>query len=42
MGTLFAINTESIKASEEGVVISHEKIIKNRVSRLKIKWGMEQ
>ena len=36
------INTEIIRARDEGVVISHEKIIKTRVSRLKIKWGIEQ
>ena len=42
MGTLFAINTEIIKATDEGIIMSHETIIKNRASRLKIKWGMEQ
>ena len=42
MGILFAINTEIIKATEEGIIMSHKKIVKNRASRLKIKWGMEQ
>ena len=42
MGMLFAINTEIIKATEEGIIILHKKIIKNRASRLKIKWGMGQ
>ena len=40
LGMLVAINTEIIKAREEGIIMLHEKIIKNRASRLKIKWGM--